>query len=95
MKKTVPHLLALVVIFACTISAPAQTMTPARGADNTRPSYDMKGQSLLDLKVMQKKLWISPRSFRKTSSVGVPRRIPARMRRFCCTLRESVTGFWL
>ena len=55
MKEDAPHLIALVVIFACTISAPAQTMTPARGGDNTRPSYDMKGQSLLDLKVMQKK----------------------------------------
>lgn len=55
MKKVVPHLLVSVVVFACTISAPAQTMTTVHAVDNSRPSYDMKGQSLLDLKVMQKK----------------------------------------
>ncbi|MFZ0198081.1 MAG: DinB family protein [Candidatus Sulfotelmatobacter sp.] len=55
MKKVATHLLASVVIFVCTISAPAQTMTTAHGIDNTRPSYDMKAQSLLDLKLMQKK----------------------------------------
>ncbi len=55
MRKVAPHLLASIAIFGCTISALAQTMTTAPGVDNTRPSYDMKAQSLLDLKVMQKK----------------------------------------
>lgn len=55
MKKVAPQLLASVVIFACASSAVPQTMTAPDAVDNTRPSYDLKGQSLLDLKVMQKK----------------------------------------
>jgi uncharacterized damage-inducible protein DinB len=55
MKKVAPYLLASVVIFTCAFSAVAQTTTAPHAVDNTRPSYDLKAQSLLDLKVMQKK----------------------------------------
>jgi len=54
------HKMFLTSVFVVTSLIPAATAAPARGADDasadrTAPSYDMKGQALLDLENVQKK----------------------------------------
>ncbi|MGO9126546.1 MAG: DinB family protein [Terriglobales bacterium] len=53
MKKVLLSLLVAICLSAGTMGAWAQTSDAA--ADHTAPSYDMKGQSLADLQVVQKK----------------------------------------
>jgi len=48
-------LLFLVAVSGGAIRASAQNSDAAASADHTAPSYDMKGQSLADLQVVQKK----------------------------------------
>jgi uncharacterized damage-inducible protein DinB len=48
-------LLTFVLLFASLSVFPAGASTQSQDADHTAPSYDMKGQSLLDLETMQKK----------------------------------------
>lgn len=54
MKRRIPSLICLMCILnASTIAMHAQP--PANSTDNTAPSYDMKGQALLDLEALNKK----------------------------------------
>ena len=53
------HKLFLTAVFVLTTLIPAAIAAPAKTADDavdhTAPSYDMKGQALADLEVVQKK----------------------------------------
>ena len=44
-----------VIVFAWALSLPAQTPTVTRVSDTTSPSYDLKAQSLVDLRLVEKK----------------------------------------
>ena len=64
MNKLTSSLVAVVMI-TCTISTRAQTPTTTHNSDDTKPSYDLKAQSLFDLEVVQKKF------------VGLAKAVPA------------------
>src|ERR1700683_2518325 len=57
--RTIMHKLFLASVFVLTTLIPAAMAAPAKTADDavdhTTPSYDMKGQALLDLEAVQKK----------------------------------------
>ena len=53
MKQAFLFIFPLLIAFSA--GASAQSSNAAAPADHTAPSYDMKGQSLVDLQVMQKK----------------------------------------
>lgn len=56
MKRVFLFVFPLLVAFSAgTTEASAQSSDTAASADHTAPSYDMKGQSLVDLQVVQKK----------------------------------------
>ena len=55
MKQLFLSAFLLLLLLGVPIAAPAQSSDAAATADHTAPSYDMKGQSLLDLQGVQKK----------------------------------------
>jgi uncharacterized damage-inducible protein DinB len=55
MKNSSLAAMFLAGLCAITVSSPAQNPDMVSGADHTAPSYDMKGQSLVDLEAVQKK----------------------------------------
>lgn len=55
MKKVILAAIFLAAMCAVPVSSPAQNSDMSATADHTAPSYDMKGQSLLDLEAVQKK----------------------------------------